>query len=387
MTQNLPQPPALDEILERARNALAMRPATKSGQRFAVPKTGRNDSEEPGIDVDTKRGIIGGYASVYNVWDSYNTRFLPGVFSDSIKARHQHYIDQGKPTRIKFLWQHKHDEPLGVPVTFREEEYGLFAEARVCEPDSGLGKRALTLADEGVVEGLSVGFDIDWDGVRILTAEEAVEEGFDLDDPWVQFFWPMEFSKLNLSEYSQVTFPGVDDARITEVTRSLERTLIPGWRPNPEGIYIMQRNTPPASAPAAPSAPSKRMDPPEIDNPEEEEFTDETQDQDERMGAPCDDESEGEDRQLRASTLRTLRTSLMRMVDDIDEALRMDEEDDESASDEPETSDPDADADPEDKADDEDQNQRSTPTKLGFLSQLRGAVQNTSRSTQSSTAQ
>lgn len=258
-----PKRPNFDiPLLDRQRESLIQRPSTNDGlrtsglpsKRFA-PALERMVIPTLDVSVDVERGIIKGYASIYNTWDHYNTRFMPGCFAAAIARRHHNLIEQKKPSRIKFLWQHRSDEPLGLPVTFREESGGLYAEAHVTDPDNGLGKRALRLAAEGVVDGLSVGFDYVEGGVRFLDEDEARAEGFDLEDWEWWWFPPAEFTECDLHEYSLVTFPGVEDARVSEVIRSMERTLVPGHRPSP----AQNRQDPPTSPPK-PTRHTKRCD-------------------------------------------------------------------------------------------------------------------------------
>ena len=64
-------------------------------------------------------GIIAGYASVFNIVDQHNDLIKPGAFKS---------LDKQK---IKFLWQHKAEEPIGVIEEIMEDEHGLYFKARL----------------------------------------------------------------------------------------------------------------------------------------------------------------------------------------------------------------------------------------------------------------
>ena len=59
--------------------------------------------------------------------------------------------------RVKLLWQHKDDEPIGRPVEMRENQDGLFIKGKIA--DTPRGREAMGLLSEGVIDEMSIGFD------------------------------------------------------------------------------------------------------------------------------------------------------------------------------------------------------------------------------------
>jgi len=76
-------------------------------------------------DADEKKGIVTGYASIFNNLDSDNEIVMPGAFAKTL-------VECGpgsaKP-RIKHLWQHDSWQPIAIPKELKEEEKGLYFES------------------------------------------------------------------------------------------------------------------------------------------------------------------------------------------------------------------------------------------------------------------
>ena len=131
-----------------------------------------------------------GYAAAYGNVDSDNDIIEQNAFAKSIK--------EGFPAkRIKVLWQHKADMPIGLPVDMREDSKGLWVKSKISRTEKG--DEAIELMRDGVIDRMSVGFSIpggkstiDGQGIR------HIYEG-------------------KLFEYSLVTWPANDQAVITGV--------------------------------------------------------------------------------------------------------------------------------------------------------------------------
>jgi HK97 family phage prohead protease len=136
-------------------------------------------------------GRFGGYASVFYIEDSQNDMVLPGAFAEAEEG--------GRP--VKLLWQHRHDAPIGVVDTLKEDGYGLYMEAAL-NLDVAQGREAYALLRSGAVNGLSIGYqarESEYDharGVRLLTS-------------------------VRLWEVSLVTFPSNEMATVRAVKGSL----------------------------------------------------------------------------------------------------------------------------------------------------------------------
>jgi HK97 family phage prohead protease len=149
--------------------------------------------EAVGMDPDAR--TFEGYAAAYGNVDSDNDIIEQNAFAKSIK--------EGFPSgRIKVLWQHKADSPIGMPVDMREDGKGLWVKSRISM--TAKGDEAIELMRDGVVDRMSIGFSIpggksEWDakmGVRRI-------------------------KEVKLFEFSPVTFPANEMATI-EGVKNLE---------------------------------------------------------------------------------------------------------------------------------------------------------------------
>lgn len=141
-------------------------------------------------EIDPDERTFEGYAAAYGNVDSDNDIIEMNAFAKSIK--------EGFPAkRIKVLWQHKTDTPIGLPVEMREDSKGLWVKSKISR--TAKGDEAIELMRDGVIDRMSVGFSIpggksqiDGQGIR------HIYEG-------------------KLFEYSLVTWPANDQAVITGV--------------------------------------------------------------------------------------------------------------------------------------------------------------------------
>jgi len=147
-------------------------------------------------NVDAEKRTISGYASTYDL-DKGGDIIVKGAFAKSLAS----------DIRVKVLWQHKQDTPIGRPVLMREDERGLYVEAYIAK--TAKGDEALELAKEGIIDSMSIGYQVvdseyKDDGVRLL-------------------------KEITLHEFSMVTFPMNEAAIITGVksldAREIERVL------------------------------------------------------------------------------------------------------------------------------------------------------------------
>lgn len=156
-----------------------------------------NNKSNHGFLFETKTNAndeleINGYASVFQVKDSYNDIVVKGAFADDVNAHK-------KNNHIKLLWQHDHLTPIGKINYLVEDNYGLMMSALITNKTNA-GMDAISLIKQGVINGLSIGFNIaesykDQSGSRVIT-------------------------KLKLWEISLVTFPANGDSFITNFTKS-----------------------------------------------------------------------------------------------------------------------------------------------------------------------
>ena len=90
-----------------------------------------------------------GYASIFGNIDSYRDVVMKGAFARTIS---------NNKNRIKVLWQHDTREPIGKPVEMQEDDKGLYVKAKLCNTETG--KKCYELMKEGIINELSIGYDV-----------------------------------------------------------------------------------------------------------------------------------------------------------------------------------------------------------------------------------
>lgn len=133
-------------------------------------------------------GVIAGYASVFNIIDQHNDLIKPGAFLGA------------KKDKIKFLWQHKAEEPIGIIEEIIEDEHGLYFKARLLL-DIAQAMEAYKLIKAKAISGVSIGFQ------SIKTHQSGEIRVIDAVDLW---------------EISLVTFPANQQANITEIKQYIQ---------------------------------------------------------------------------------------------------------------------------------------------------------------------
>lgn len=156
----------------------------------------------------TDEGTFSGYGSVFGVVDSYGDVVEKGAFKASLEV----WEEKGKLPVM--LWQHRHDEPIGVYEKMYEDEHGLFVEGRLLVEDDPLAKRAHAHMKAGSISGLSIGYSVPKGGGEWDETEDVYR-----------------LKQIKLWEVSPVTFPANEEAQIDTVKsaiqneRSFERFL------------------------------------------------------------------------------------------------------------------------------------------------------------------
>jgi uncharacterized protein len=147
--------------------------------------------------ADPARGTFTGYASVFgtkiDTW--IPTVIEKGAFKRTLK-------EQGD--RVKILWQHDRDTPIGKPLSLRETDRGLEIVGKISE--TAQGKDVMVLLRDGVIDEMSIGFDpVKW------TMDEPTKEGEE---------GLRHIHEVRLWEVSLVTFAANPDAKILTVHRA-----------------------------------------------------------------------------------------------------------------------------------------------------------------------
>jgi len=112
-------------------------------------KTLRFKTEE----YDEEQGIFKGRAAVFGNIDSGDDIIEPGAFTKTLKDW----------SRVKLLALHNDQWlPIGRPVELREEKKDLYIEGKIS--DTSMGKDVKILIRDGVLNELSIGYDVAEDG-------------------------------------------------------------------------------------------------------------------------------------------------------------------------------------------------------------------------------
>jgi HK97 family phage prohead protease len=144
-------------------------------------------------DTGTFRGMASVFNTLIDTW--VPTRIKPGAFANTIVAN---------KSRIKVLYQHNADWPIGVPTKMEETERGLYVEAKISP--TTMGTDVLQLLRDKVITELSIGFD----PVRVEMVNETI------NGVTVQV---RHLREVQLWEFSPVTFAANRDAVVSAVHR------------------------------------------------------------------------------------------------------------------------------------------------------------------------
>lgn len=136
-------------------------------------------------------GEIAGYGATFGNVDTGDDKIVQGAFSKSLRDK----------TSLPMLFSHDPTKTIGVWKSLKQDDRGLAVKGRIS--DTADGRDVRTLAKDGAITGLSIGYwptksDYDKNGIRILT-------------------------EIDLVEVSVVTFPMNELARISAVKSALGR--------------------------------------------------------------------------------------------------------------------------------------------------------------------
>jgi len=112
---------------------------------------------------DDAEGIIEGYVAVWDTVDSYNSKFQRGCFKKTLENRMH---------KIKVLWNHDTEQPIGKLEDIHEDDHGLFVRAQLIT-EVEKAKDTYNLIKGGAIDCFSFGFRIVKDkfeqGVQVIT--------------------------------------------------------------------------------------------------------------------------------------------------------------------------------------------------------------------------
>jgi HK97 family phage prohead protease len=115
-------------------------------------------------NIDEESRKVSGYLSVFGVKDSDGDILIKGCFAKSINERGPASNSNGK---IAFCWQHDMKDPIGPFSVLKEDDYGLYFESVLDDPESvPSAKRALAQLKSGTLNQFSIGFMYVWDKIE-----------------------------------------------------------------------------------------------------------------------------------------------------------------------------------------------------------------------------
>lgn len=137
-------------------------------------------------------GVFAGYASTFGGEpDSYGDIVSKGAFKNSISAGGRN------KNGIALLWQHNHDQPIGVWQQMVEDSKGLAVQGKLAL-EIQQGRETHALMKMGAVKGMSIGYN---------TVEYEYNQQTKI----------RTLKEVDLWEVSLVTFPANINAQITGI--------------------------------------------------------------------------------------------------------------------------------------------------------------------------
>ena len=147
---------------------------------------------ESEIKAENSKGIFTGYGSIFGNEDQGNDIMQKGAFTKSLINR--------PVSKVKMLYQHKTDEPIGVFTEIYEDSKGLFVKGQLAM-GTQRGREAYELLKMGALDGMSIGFRAD-----------PEKQGYNENKRGVR-----TLKEVDLMEISLVTFPMNESALIETV--------------------------------------------------------------------------------------------------------------------------------------------------------------------------
>lgn len=165
--------------------------------------------------VDTDGRTFEGYASTWrdpsrDKPDHTGDMVILGAFKKSLAER------GGK---VRMLWQHDPNQPIGKWLEMREDDKGLFVKGMVS--DTRLGRDALALLRDHAIDSMSIGYDALPGGTEYAKAKSGETVRL--------------LKEVRLWEVSLVSFPADEAAKVTAIKGALPFVASPkadegaGW--------------------------------------------------------------------------------------------------------------------------------------------------------------
>ena len=138
------------------------------------------------------QGIFTGYGSIFGNEDQGNDIVQKGAFTKSLQER--------PASKVKMLFQHKTDEPIGVFEEIYEDQKGLYVKGQLAM-GTQKGRETYELLKMGALDGMSIGFKAD-----------PQKQGYNENKRGIR-----TLKEVDLMEISLVTFPMNEEAMVQSV--------------------------------------------------------------------------------------------------------------------------------------------------------------------------
>ena len=145
------------------------------------------------------KGTFTGYGSIFGNEDQGSDIMQKGAFTKSLEQR--------PASKVKLLYQHKTDEPIGVFENMYEDEKGLFVKGRLAM-GTQKGREAYELLKMGALDGMSIGFRADPD-----------KQGYNENKRGTR-----TLKEVDLMEISLVTFP-MNERALIETVKASQKSI------------------------------------------------------------------------------------------------------------------------------------------------------------------
>ena len=146
---------------------------------------------ESEVKSDAK-GVFTGYGSIFGNQDQGNDIVAKGAFTKSLAER--------PASKVKMLFQHKTDEPIGIFTEIYEDQKGLFVKGQLAM-GTQKGRETYELLKMGALDGMSIGFKAD-----------PQKQGYNENKRGIR-----TLKEVDLMEISLVTFPMNEQAMVQSV--------------------------------------------------------------------------------------------------------------------------------------------------------------------------
>lgn len=127
------------------------------------------------IKEDSDLFTVEGYAAGTDNVDLGGDKIVKGAYEPTFD-----YVKEGR--KIKSLWMHNGNEPIGVVTPIKEDSMGLFVKAELPMADSFVTSRVIPQIKIGSVDSMSIGYQVkDYemkDGIRLLKSILIKEVSF-----------------------------------------------------------------------------------------------------------------------------------------------------------------------------------------------------------------